>query len=179
MTTKAQRKIAEEIMNTIDAIRDMKISDEIYRVYAHIVPLADMITRGWVTQINTEAHEMMIEALPEIRTIALHGTWQAPGADVTAFVTTDENGNLTADSEVSIAGNLYRATPAAATLPDLVGRPAIERRVAIAGMCAALGFTAQFGGPVSNSMRFRREGWHFGKAATSPGFQITVRHATA
>lgn len=160
MTTKAQRATAAEIMQIINQITDQKTYDEIYRVYGLLVPLADMVNRGWVTQINSLASDELTDALAAIRTIALHGTWQKPGEDVAFRISTDREGNITRQSELECCSNTFSTRviddemDQSARLTYL-GRPALNSRALVSVKLRELGFMpAHFNRPAEEVMRW-------------------------
>lgn len=174
MTTKQQLATAEEILSIVKSITDQVIYDEATRVLNTFITLSQFIVDGEVKTITAACGKEMRYSLADLRNLVEHGVWTKPGDDIPAFVTTDDDGNYTADSELKLGGvQVIRVI--GEHNRDLIGKPATKHMTQIIMAVRALGFTADFSNGVE-TLEFRKIGWHKTADRRSCGYSFAARH---
>lgn len=174
MTTKQQLATAEEIVKIVETIVDRTIYDEATRVLSELIALSRFMIRGEVKTITRELGEEMHFSLLQLRNLVAHGVWTNPGNDIPSFVTTDDEGNFTQDSELYLNG-LQRIRVIGEHNRDLVGKPVIKHMTQIAIATRALGFVADLSDG-TDALTFRMIGWHHSAGRKSRGYAFVAKH---
>lgn len=174
MTTKQQLATAEAIVAIVNGVTDSEIYREMTRVMPEMIALARFISDGDVKTITAHIAEQMTYSLRELRNLVEHGVWTEPGNDVPAFVTTDADGNYTADSELILNGTKSIRVIGEHNR-DLIGKPATRHMTQIARALVALGFNTDFSAG-ADALTFRKIGWHKTGARRSAGYGFAAKH---